>query len=83
MSAAERASGVEPDVVTRLEHAVADAERTSGPDDPGTLTLRNNLGAAYYAAGRVGDAIPVLERTLADRERILGPDHLDTLSSGF
>ena len=82
MSAAEGTNGVEPDAITRLERAVADSERTAGPDDPGTLTLRNNLGAAYHAAGRVGDAIPVLERTLAGRELILGPDHLDALGSG-
>ena len=81
MNAAEGASGAEPDAITRLERAVAESERTRGPEDPGTLTLRNNLAAAYNADGRVEEAIPLFERTLAGRERILGPDQLDTLTS--
>jgi tetratricopeptide (TPR) repeat protein len=63
------------------ERLVADRERVLGPDDPDTLTARNNLATAYWAAGRTGEAITLHEQTLADRERILGPDHPDTLQS--
>jgi len=68
-------------VILAGEPLAADCERVLGPDDPDTLTVRDNLAAAYRAAGRVAEAIALHEQTLADRERALGPDHPDTLTS--
>jgi tetratricopeptide (TPR) repeat protein len=61
---------------------LADCEQFLGPDDPDTLTTRNDLADAYDAVGKQGAAIPLYERTLADRQRVLGADDPETLSSG-
>jgi tetratricopeptide (TPR) repeat protein len=63
------------------ERLVADADRVLGPDDPSTLTSRNNLATAYWDAGRTDEALNLYEHNLAARERVLGPDHPDTLQS--
>ena len=63
------------------ERLLADQERALGPDHPGTLIARNELGGAYQAAGRTGEAITLHEQTRAARERALGPDHPDTLTT--
>jgi tetratricopeptide (TPR) repeat protein len=60
---------------------VADSERVLGPDDPETLTSRNELAVAYRAAGRTGEAIVIYEQNLADRERVHGPDHPEALTA--
>jgi len=61
------------------EPLLADCEATLGESHPGTLSMRNNLGAAYRAAGRLDDAITQYERLLADHERLSGPDAPETL----
>ena len=63
------------------EPLLADCEATLGASHPGTLSMRNNLGAAYRAAGRLDDAITQYERLLADHERLSGPDDPDTLAA--
>ena len=64
-----------------LEVAVAVVEDVLGPDHPDTLTVRNNLAAAYRSVGRFGEAIELFEQVLAEDERVLGPDHPDTLNT--
>ena len=64
-----------------LEVAVAVVEDVLGPDHPDTLTVRNNLAAAYRSVGRFGEAIELFEQVLAEDERVLGPDHSDTLNT--
>jgi tetratricopeptide (TPR) repeat protein len=61
------------------EPLLADCKATLGESHPGTLSMRNHLGAAYRAAGRLDDAITQYERLLADHERLSGPDDPDTL----
>jgi tetratricopeptide (TPR) repeat protein len=63
------------------ESLVEDSERVLGPDNPHTLTSRNNLAAVYQETGRAAEAIALHQRVMADRERVLGPDHPGTLTS--
>jgi lipopolysaccharide exporter len=67
--------------VALLEHALADRERTLGPNHPHTLASRANLAYAYGQAGWMTKAIPLYERTYADWGRLLGTDHPRTLRS--
>jgi transcriptional regulator with XRE-family HTH domain/tetratricopeptide (TPR) repeat protein len=76
------------DAMTLPSHTIAfgnalvgDSARVLGPDDPGTLTARNNLAWAYETVGDLEEAIRRYEQIVADRTRMLGPDHLDTLTS--
>ncbi len=62
------------------EPLLADGERVLGADHPDTVTMRNDLAAAYGTAGRTTEAISLLEQVLADRERVLGGDHPETLT---
>ena len=52
-----------------------------GPDHPDTLTIRNNLAAAYWRAGRLDRSVPLFEETLKLMTAKLGPDHLETLTT--
>ncbi|MFJ4621457.1 FxSxx-COOH system tetratricopeptide repeat protein [Streptomyces sp. NPDC088812] len=70
-----------PLALTYLERSLAIAVRLHGPDDPSTLTSRNNLASAYDSAGDFRQALPLYERTLTDSVRVLGEDHPDTLIS--
>jgi tetratricopeptide (TPR) repeat protein len=63
------------------ERLLADYERIAGPEDPDTLSWRNNLAIDYRDVGRTAEAITLHEQNLAIRERILVPDHPDTLAS--
>jgi lipopolysaccharide exporter len=67
--------------VAFLERALADRERTLGPDHPHTLASRADLAYAYGQAGWMAKAIPLCERTYGDWSRLLGPDHPRTLRS--
>jgi len=68
-------------VIAAGEPLLAEYDTVFGPDDPATLTLRNNLAHAYRVSGRTREAIALHEETLAARRRVLGPDHVDTLVS--
>ncbi|MFG3101659.1 tetratricopeptide repeat protein [Streptomyces sp. NPDC048182] len=57
------------------------SSRLHGPDDPRTLTARNNLACVYQAGANLNDAIALHEQNLADRTRVLGEDHPHTLTS--
>jgi tetratricopeptide (TPR) repeat protein len=70
-----------PQAIAVGESLIGDLERVLGPDHPDTLTVQNNLAAAYRDAGRFTEAILLFERTLAVRERTLGPSHSDALRS--
>jgi hypothetical protein len=70
-----------PQAIAVGEPLVEDCVRALGPDDPSTMSSRNNLASAYQDAGRTGEAIALHEQTLAGRERVLGPDHPDTMTS--
>ena len=50
-----------------------------GPGHRDTLSVRDELAAAYQAAGEAGMAIRMLTRTLADRERLPGPRSADII----
>jgi tetratricopeptide (TPR) repeat protein len=72
------------DVATAIALATRAAricERLYGPDDPFTLTARNNLGRAYWLAGDLERAARLFEATLANSEQVQGADHPDTLVS--
>ncbi|MFD3983510.1 tetratricopeptide repeat protein, partial [Streptomyces griseus] len=65
-----------------LRRHVLDAEtRLLGPDQPHTLTSRNNLAIALNDLGEHRQAANLHRHNLTDRERILGPDHPHTLNS--
>ncbi|TGN74771.1 tetratricopeptide repeat protein [Streptomyces bauhiniae] len=64
-----------------LQRAHTSSERALGPDDPSTLTARNNLANAYQVAGDAARAISLHRQNLEDRIRVLGPDHPHTLTS--
>ena len=53
-------------------------EKTLGPDQPGTATALNNLGALYYSLGNYTKAESLYQRALKIDEKALGPDHPDT-----
>jgi len=55
--------------------------RALGPDHPGTIAARCNLGHACVAASQFGDAITVLDGAVGDYERVRGANHLDTLGA--
>jgi len=67
--------------IRQFERALELLRIKLGPDDPDTLTSRNNLAMAYLAAGRTAEAINLNEGTLKLRESHLGPDHPATLES--
>ena len=58
-----------------LDVAVDSLEGLLGPQDPTSLTSRNNLAGAYHAVGRLTEAIGQFERLLADCLRVLDTDH--------
>jgi hypothetical protein len=55
--------------------------RAKGPDDPGTLIVRNNIAAHYLAAGDVPRAALLQEGIAADSVRILGATHPHTVTA--
>ncbi|MGW4518364.1 tetratricopeptide repeat protein [Streptomyces sp. NPDC004393] len=56
-------------------------ERIRGPDHPGTLTSRSNLGLALDHLGRHREAADLHQSVLTACERVLGPSHPHTLQS--
>jgi len=80
-ASADALGEVAPQAIAVGESLIGDLERVLGPDHPDTLTVQNNLAAAYRDAGRFTEAILLFEQTLAARERALGPSHPDTLRS--
>ncbi|MFJ2096734.1 FxSxx-COOH system tetratricopeptide repeat protein, partial [Streptomyces anulatus] len=75
------AAGAASEELLLRRRILADCERVLGPDDPGTLTSRNNLANALHSVGEHQQAADLYRRVLADRERVLGTDHPDTLKS--
>ena len=63
------------------QDALAERERTLGPDHPETLRSCTGLANSFYAAGHYPEAIELFQETLARRARTLGPEHPDTLRS--
>ena len=73
-----RARGDLPAATVELGQALALAEATLGPDNPGVATALSNLAAVQAEAGARTAAVAGLRRALAIRERALGVDHPDT-----
>ena len=63
------------------QEALAERERTLGPDHPETLRSCTGLANSFYAAGHYGMAMDLFRETLQRRSRTLGPEHPDTLRS--
>ena len=63
------------------QEALAERERTLGPDHPETLRSCTALANSFYAASYYPEAIELFQETLTRRERTLGPEHPDTLRS--
>ncbi|SNT62599.1 Tetratricopeptide repeat-containing protein [Asanoa hainanensis] len=66
---------------TAYERLLADQVRVLEPDDPDTLSTRNNLAHWLGAAGDAAGAAAAFEQLLADLVRVLGPDDADTLTA--
>jgi Tetratricopeptide repeat len=60
---------------------LAGRTRLLGPDNPGTLAARTDLGRAFLASGQAAAAIPVLEEAVSECERVRGAAHLNTLGA--
>jgi tetratricopeptide (TPR) repeat protein len=67
--------------IEHLERARELRKEKLGPDDPGTLTVMNDLAMAYQEAGRPADAIALMKETLALQQAKIGVDHPHTLNS--
>ena len=63
-----------------LADSVTQACDALGPNDPRTLSPRNELARTYRDAGRLDKAIALHKENLEDSIRILGPDHPSTLT---
>ena len=73
-----RARGDLPSARAELVEALALAEATLGPDNPGVATALINLAGVQAEAGERSAARQALRRALTIRERTLGVDHPDT-----
>ncbi|MEU9200862.1 tetratricopeptide repeat protein [Streptomyces sp. NPDC048332] len=67
--------------ISLSEAVLAEREQVLGYAHPDTLSIRNNLAAAFESAGDLGRAIPLYVTTLVQREQILGDTHPNTLIS--
>ena len=76
-----RAKGAYAEAALLWEKIVAIAERTLGPDHPGTAKSLNNLAELYRAQGRLSDAEPLYQRSLVIYEKKLGPEHSGVATS--
>ena len=74
-------SGNTNEAITELEALLTDQVRVLGPDNPDTLTTRNNLATWLGEAGRVHEAIAAFEVLLTDQVRVLGADNPSTLTT--
>ena len=70
-----------PQLALTLTDSVTQAGKSLGPNQPHTLTSRNNLAYAYRDAGRLHEAIALYEQNLKASTRILGPHHPHTLTA--
>ncbi len=61
-----------------LERAIADLERTEGPDSLAAADAREPLIEAIFAGESAAATLPVAEHRLATYRRILGDDHEKT-----
>ncbi|MCA9272031.1 MAG: serine/threonine protein kinase [Phycisphaerales bacterium] len=50
-------------------------ETYSGPDHPGTLIAKGNLGTAFNDIGNFEESVKILEENIERGERVLGPLH--------
>jgi len=53
--------------VPLLQEVLAKYKEKWGPNHPNTLTIMNNLGAAYRVSGQLDKAVSQLELTLNKR----------------
>ena len=58
-----------------VERALALAERSRGPEDLQTATIRRDLGRAFQREREYAKALPLFERAAAVFEKTLGTDH--------
>ena len=68
------------EALASTEAALADRERTLGPEHPDTVTARVNAARSLDAAGRTAEAIALYEQALGSRERMFGGAHRETLA---
>ncbi|GAA1852313.1 serine/threonine-protein kinase [Actinomadura bangladeshensis] len=64
-----------------LRQEVEERLRTMGPDHPGTLDGRHELGCFLTTLERHEEAAAYLRGVWRDRTRVLGPEHPDSLAS--
>ena len=50
-------------------------EKHSGPDHPGTLIAKSNLGTSLNDMGNFEESVKILEENIEQGERVLGPLH--------
>jgi tetratricopeptide (TPR) repeat protein len=74
------AAGMGAEAVALRQRTVEAQSGAQGPDHPGTIAARADLGQALLAAGRPADAIIVLEAALAASTRGPLPDGIDPLA---
>jgi eukaryotic-like serine/threonine-protein kinase len=64
-----------------LERAVAIGRRTSGTNDPSTLSSMARLAVLYVRQGRYQEGEKLLRETIAGQRRVLGPANQSALES--
>ncbi|WP_245757499.1 tetratricopeptide repeat protein [Amycolatopsis xylanica] len=65
--------------IDRFQQLLPVAERELGPDDPETLSIRNNLGWQLWELNRFDEAREVFRELARDSHEALGPAHVETI----
>ena len=73
--------GVYSQAQSLFTRAMGIQRRVLGPENPGTLTSMNSLGATLMRQGRYAEAEKLDRETLGARRRVLGQEHPETLVS--
>lgn len=74
-------AGLAGAAVAYWKSMLAASSRALGADNPRTLTIRDQMAAAYEAAGRMEEARDLMVMSLAEREQVQGANHPDVLTA--
>src|SRR5262249_39989028 len=64
---------------THIKRALEISSSVLGEEDPGTLTLMNNLAGVYMNQGKFAQAQPFMVKALEVGRRVKGEEHPETL----
>jgi tetratricopeptide (TPR) repeat protein len=81
LAVAYESAGRFGDAIAAFSSALADRERSQGPEHPDALAARGQLAHAYASAGRPAEAVTLYEQMVAGASRQLGAGHPVTLAA--